>query len=122
MLQIVIVLLCAVLLLPMQAQTAPTEKNGPTVATPNVFTFGEESPGKMPAGWGDGPANIISVDDSVANSGKNSVRMVRDGESAGRMIGDALDHLAQIEFRIDPRPTGSSCLGPGLDGIPSLNH
>jgi hypothetical protein len=72
--------------------------------------------------WGDGPANIISVDDSVAHSRKNSVRMVRDGESAGRMIGDALDHLAQIEFRIDPRPTGSSCLDPGLDGIPSLNH
>jgi len=35
------------------------------------------------AGWGGGPANTISVDDSVAHSGKNSVRMVRDGESAG---------------------------------------
>jgi hypothetical protein len=83
MLQIVFVLFCTVLLLPLQAQTAATEKNVPTVATPNVFTFDEESPGKMPAGWGGGPANTISVDDSVAHSGKNSVRMVRDAESAG---------------------------------------
>jgi uncharacterized protein YdaL len=82
MLQIVIVLFCAALLLPMQAQTA-AERNAPTVATPNVFTFDEESPGKMPAGWGGGPANTISVDDSVAHSGKNSIRMVRHGESAG---------------------------------------
>jgi hypothetical protein len=83
MLQILIVLFCAVLLLPMQAQTAATEKKAPTVATPNVFTFEEESPGKMPAGWGGGPADTISLDDSVAHSGKNSVRMVRNGESAG---------------------------------------
>jgi hypothetical protein len=82
MLQIVIVPFCAALLLPMQAQTA-AERNAPTVATPNVFTFDEESPGKMPAGWGGGPANTISVDDSVAHSGNNSIRMVRHGESAG---------------------------------------
>jgi hypothetical protein len=83
MLQIVIALFCAALLLPMQAQTAAAEKKAPTVAIPNVFTFDEESPGKMPAGWGGGQANTISVDDSVAHSGKNSVRIVRDFESAG---------------------------------------
>jgi C-terminal processing protease CtpA/Prc len=83
MLQIVTVLFCAVLLLPMQAQTAATEKKSRTVATSDVFNFDEESPGKMPTGWGGGPANTISVDDSVAHSGKNSVRMVRDFESRG---------------------------------------
>src|SRR5258708_21023291 len=62
MLQIVIVLFCAVLLLPIHAQTAATEKNVPTLATPNVFTFDEESPGKMPAGWDGCPTNPISAD------------------------------------------------------------
>ncbi len=57
--------------------TAPTGKTTVT-PVPDLFTFDNDAPGKMPAGWGGGPANTIAVDDSVAHSGKNSVRLQRD--------------------------------------------
>ena len=79
MLKVIPALLCAVLLPPSNAQTAATEQSA--AAVPSVFTFEEDLPGKMPAGSGGGPANTISVDDSIAHSGKNSVRLARDAAS-----------------------------------------
>jgi hypothetical protein len=81
MLKIVLALICAVLLPPLQAQTAATEKTSAT-PVPSVFTFDEDSAGKMPTGWGGGPANTVAVDDSVAHSGRNSVRLAHDSGSA----------------------------------------
>jgi C-terminal processing protease CtpA/Prc len=80
MLKIVLALLCVSLLPSLHAQTSATEKTA-AAAVPSVFTFDEDAPGKMPAGWGGGPANTISVDDSVAHSGKNSIRLARDNGS-----------------------------------------
>ncbi len=80
MLKIVLALLCVALLPPLQAQTSPTEKTTAD-AVPSAFTFDEDSPGKLPTDWTGGPPNTISVDDSIAHSGKNSVRLARDNGS-----------------------------------------
>ncbi len=77
MLKNVHALLCALLLPPLQAQTSATEKTA-AAAVPNVFNFDEDSPGKLPTGWTGGPPNTVSVDDSIAHSGKNSVRLAPD--------------------------------------------
>jgi C-terminal processing protease CtpA/Prc len=80
--KVILALLCAALLPHSHGQTAAPEKTS-TVTVPDIFTFDEDTPGKMPAGWGGGPANTISVDDAVFHSGKNSVRLARDKNSEG---------------------------------------
>jgi C-terminal processing protease CtpA/Prc len=74
----VVALLCTALLHSSHAQTAAAQQS---TALPSIFTFDDDSPGKMPAGWSGGPANTVSVDDSIAHSGKNSVRVTRDKTS-----------------------------------------
>ena len=49
---------------------------------PAVFTFDDDHPSEEPKGWSTAPGNTVLVDDSVAHSGKNSVRIARDGGSA----------------------------------------
>ncbi len=48
MLKIVLALLCATLLPPLHSQTSATEKTA-AAAVPSVFTFDDDSPGKMRA-------------------------------------------------------------------------
>ncbi len=76
----ILALLCAVLLPHLHGQTAAPEKAS-TVTVPDIFTFDEDAPGKMPAGWTGGPVGTVSVDDSIAHSGKNSVRLAPDSKN-----------------------------------------
>jgi hypothetical protein len=82
MFHIVIVLLFAMFLPPLQAQTSATERKATMVEVPSVFTFEEEPAGRTPVGWDGGPANTISVDATVSHSGQKSLLLRRDSGSA----------------------------------------
>jgi C-terminal processing protease CtpA/Prc len=73
-------LLLALLLVASAFQTqSPVANLTPDFAS--MLNFEAPQTGKMPAGWGGGPPETISVDETIVHSGRRAVRLERDATS-----------------------------------------
>jgi C-terminal processing protease CtpA/Prc len=82
MARILLVLACAALTLPSEAQdTGPVQSTDRTYLT-KLLSFEVQPNGDMPGGWGGGPPGTIFADDKVVHGGRWSARIQRHAGSS----------------------------------------